>query len=311
MIGRSIGTLAVAACVLLAGCDNGATATKPASPEPAPSAPTTDPEEGPNEETEPAESPLALTSAQGEDAPAGNWGTLRGRFVYDGEPPKPDPIVPTKDPEFCGQHNLVDESLVVNDERQLKNVFVYVYVPRGQSLDVHEGYSESADDEVVLDNEDCRFEPHCITLRLSQTLSVQSTDTAEHSIGHNTNLASRQEPFNDTVPATGMDKSFKVAQSYPLPIKCNIHPWMSAHILIREDPYMALSADDGSFEIANIPAGEHEFVFWHERPGTLRDVTLGGGKTDRRGRMKIEIPAGQVVDLGEIAVPAALLKQQF
>lgn len=299
---RNFGLLLAAGCLLLAGCEEDAEARK----HPAPSQLTAKAEK---DDSTARESPFRLVADQSEDAPSGNWGTLRGRFLFGGEAPKPEAIVVTKDADYCGQHNVVDQSLVVSQDSEVANVFVYIYVPRGQKLEVHESYSETAEDEVVLDNSKCMFEPHCLAMRTSQTLVVKNSDP----VGHNTNVFHRTEQFNETVASGGspLEKTFNLGQTYPVPVKCNIHPWMTAHLLIRDDPYMAISGGDGTFEIKNIPAGEHEFVFWHERPGTLRDVSMGDGKTDRRGRVKIEIPAGQVVDLGEIKVPADSLKEQY
>jgi hypothetical protein len=240
-----------------------------------------------------------------DEAPTGNWGTLRGKFVYDGPTFTPDKIVASQNPEVCGKFDLVDQSLVVGEEGQLANVFVSIYVPRGRKLDVHESYDDTAEGEVVLDNKGCSFEPHCLTLRLSQTLAVSNSDP----VGHNTNIVGH---FNQVIPQDAPLKyQFKQAQIYPLPVACNIHPWMKAHVLVRDDPYAAVSSADGTFEIKNIPSGTHEFAFWHERPGNLGDLTSGKVKTDRRGRMKIEIPAGKVIDLGEIKIPANALEERF
>jgi hypothetical protein len=243
----------------------------------------------------------------GDEAPTGNWGTLRGKFIYGDTPPKPEKIVPTKDVEVCGQHEIVDESLVVGEGGGLANVFVSIYVPRTGKLTVHESYAETAQDEVALDNTQCRFEPRCVIVRTSQKLLVKNSDP----VGHNTLVAT--ESFNPIIEANGsLTHQFKLARNpYPVPVQCNIHPWMKAHLLIRDDPYATLSAADGAFEIKNIPAGTHEFVFWHERPALLGDLEAGKVKTDRRGRMKVAIPAGQIVDLGEIKIPAAALKEKF
>jgi hypothetical protein len=83
---------------------------------------------------------------------------------------------------------------------------------------------------------------------------------------------------------------------------------MAAHLLVQEHPYMATTADDGTFEIKNIPAGKHEFQFWHEAPGYLKDLSLKSGKTNRQGRADLEIAAGQTLDLGDVKVPASMLK---
>jgi hypothetical protein len=83
---------------------------------------------------------------------------------------------------------------------------------------------------------------------------------------------------------------------------------MQGYLLVRNDPYMTVSAADGTFEIKNLPAGEHEFQFWHELSGYLKNCETASGKLGRTGRIDIEIPAGGEVDLGTIEVPADLLK---
>ena len=52
----------------------------------------------------------------------------------------------------------------------------------------------------------------------------------------------------------------------PVSVTCNIHPWMKAYAVFREDGYVAVSSGDGTFEIPDLPAGEPlEFQVWHER----------------------------------------------
>ena len=58
----------------------------------------------------------------------------------------------------------------------------------------------------------------------------------------------------------------------------------------------------------NVPAGKHEFQLWHESPGYLKNVKFTGGATQRQGRAELTIPAGGTLDLGEIKVPASMLK---
>ena len=48
---------------------------------------------------------------------------------------------------------------------------------------------------------------------------------------------------------------------------CNIHPQMSAYVLVRDNPFWARPAADGSFEIAGLPAGRWVVKAWHERAG--------------------------------------------
>ena len=247
---------------------------------------------------------VALTmvvSASGAD-----WGTLQGRFVLDGDIGKPGAVNVNKDTEFCGKHDLVDETIVVGDGGELANVFVYLYLKRGKSVDIHPDLESPGDEPVVVDNKGCRFDPHVVVLRTGQTLEIRNSDAG---IAHNTNLTPTQNPgFNQIVPNDSpISKVFMKRESYPSPVGCNIHPWMKGHILIRDNPYMAASGADGSFVIENIPAGEHEFIFWHEASGNMKSVAVGDSKTSKRGRAKLEIPAGDTLDLGEIKVKPAVL----
>lgn len=245
---------------------------------------------------------LVLTSQLG----AAEWGSIKGKFVVDGSVGDPAAINVNKDTEFCGKHALVDETVVAGDDGGLANVVVYIYTKRGQSLDVHPDYEASASEPAVLDNKGCRFEPHVIALRTGQPFEVHNDDQG---IGHNTNASFVANPgFNEMVTNDApISKTLQKAEPVPAPVACNVHPWMKAHAVVREDPYVAISNDKGEFEIVNVPAGQHEFIFWHEAKGNLRDLKMTGGKTDRKGRAKLKIAPGETLDLGEIKIPAKAL----
>jgi hypothetical protein len=245
---------------------------------------------------------LALLAAT---ACAAEFGTIKGRFVYEGTP-KVAPIQPTKDTEHCGKQELVDETIVAGDKGGLQNVFVYLNPGRGKKVEIHESYDPAAQEAKVLDNHNCRFEPHAMTLWTAVPLEVKNSDP----IAHNTNASYffSNTKFNESVPNDApLKKSFTKSESYPSKVVCNIHPWMSAYILVRDNPYMVVSGKDGSFEIKNVPAGKHDFAFWHEAKGNLRDLKVGKGKADRKGQVELEVPAGKTLDLGDIPVTAAIL----
>jgi len=56
----------------------------------------------------------------------------------------------------------------------------------------------------------------------------------------------------------------------PVPIACNYHPWESAFVLPRDNPYAAVTKMDGTFTISKLPVGELEFQVWHEKIGYLQ-----------------------------------------
>ncbi len=50
-------------------------------------------------------------------------------------------------------------------------------------------------------------------------------------------------------------------------VYCNIHPQMSAVIVVRDNPYFTKAATDGAFVIESVPAGKYALKAWHERGG--------------------------------------------
>jgi hypothetical protein len=248
---------------------------------------------------------ILVTLVAAATASAAEYGTIKGRFIYEGKP-KVEPIQPTKDTEFCGKHDLKTETVSVSDTGELQNVFVYLYTARGKKVDIHPDLKPASEPK-VLDNKGCRFEPHAMTLWTAEKLEIQNSDEG---IGHNTNgqkLVANPK-FNEQVTnGKPIVKKFEKSEPIPTEVACNVHPWMNAVVLIRDNPYMAVSGDDGSFEIQNIPAGKQAFVFWHEAKGNLRDLPVGKEKADRKGQIEVDVPAGETLDLGDIKVTPAIL----
>ncbi|MEM9186404.1 MAG: hypothetical protein AAGB00_07915 [Planctomycetota bacterium] len=233
-------------------------------------------------------------------AVASEWGTIRGRFVVEGKPPALEAIVPEKDP-FCERCRPVNETVLVGAEGGLRNAVVYVRVKRDQTLDVHPDYAAAAAEPIALTNERCRFSPRVTLLLTGQELVVKNADPT----AHNTKFdLLRNDALNSVIAAEkSLTTKFSEAESLPLPVSCNIHPFMRGYVLIRSDPYMAVSGADGRFEITNLPAGEHQFQFWHET-GYLKAASFAGGVADRRGRVRLAVPADGALDLGDVRVAA-------
>jgi hypothetical protein len=238
-------------------------------------------------------------------AAAADWGSLKGRFVIDGQPPTL-PALNIGTDAACREHHPVNQAVVVGENGSLANVVVYVSLRRGQSIEVNPDYAATKSEPVVLDNNGCSFHPHICLVRTGQPFIIKNSDPT----GHNTNAKlQRNGAFNVLIGQGEQNqRTFSRAEAQPLPVTCNIHPFMLGYLLVHDDPYMAASAEDGTFEIANLPAGKHTFQFWHEVPGYLKNVKLSKGKLDRRGRIDLTIPAGGTLDLGEIKIPAAMLQ---
>ncbi len=235
-------------------------------------------------------------------AAAKNWsgfGTLKGQFLFAGNPPTPAKIdTQGKDPEVCGKTQLVDESLVVGPNKGLANLVLTV---------ASKNYPVSPDaklPKVVLDNKDCRFAPHVIAAIAGQEMLIRNSD----SVLHNSNLgfANPSIPGGQEVPVTPPE-----AANVPLKVTCGVHGWMAGWIAVRKDAYVAITDNEGRFELANLPAGDDlEIQVWHERAtgGLPLDQTeLKDYKATSKGRFTVKLAADKPLEI-KATIPESALK---
>ena len=187
-------------------------------------------------------------------------------------------------------------------DKGLANVAIFVRTPK---IPVNKQYEKSAGDTIVLDNKDCRFQPHIQKLRVGQTLEVKNSD----SVAHNTNLLGRNLQGNPLL-AAGATADFKAEgpELIPANVSCNIHPWMRGRVVVTSNPYCDVSKEDGTFEIVNLPAGDLEFQIWQENAGYLDVKNAGLVPSGGPGRFKVSLEPGKDKDLKDIIVTPAALK---
>ena len=241
---------------------------------------------------------------------ATGWGDLQVRFLYGGVAPSSAEVNVTKDVEYCGPFGLTDDSLIVNPANGgLANVVGFLYQARGASpMPIHEDYLKQARSVVRVDNKQCRFEPHVALLWTPQTLLVGNLDL----VGHNTKIDSFANPAsNNTIPAGGqLQMEFSQPERLPAQVTCSIHPWMKSWLLVRDNPYSAVSTADGVLTVKNMPAGTWTFQFWHEKSGYVAKVARDDQTLEwNRGRVEVVIEAGKTTNLGTYQVPAELFQQ--
>jgi len=247
----------------------------------------------------------AVLLAHGSSAAAADgWGALTGQVVYDGKPAAPKPIQVTKDPEYCGKFGLKEETMVVNpDNGGIANVGVWLSVGKTDKVKptIHPDLKKLAAEKVKIDNKECRFTPHMLTVWTEQSIELGNGDP----VGHNTKidtLNNANPPINQLIPAgKSIDHKFKAEETLPVKVSCSIHGWMNGWIIVRDTPYAVVTDADGKFKIENVPAGKWKFRFWQEDIGYLQDVKVDGkAQKWKKGEVEVEIKDGETTDLGVI-----------
>ncbi len=280
---RALGAALLAA---VAGCGGKATehddarviaepGTNPSGPGSTPSASTAAPSTASPAAAPSPAAPTAAVKAEG-------WGTLKGRVVFEGDPPAQKVLVAkgskdAKDAAVCATHEIKAERLVIDSATKgVKNVIVYIPKPTAVNP---EAKSAKASQTVLFDQKGCVFEPHVLAAMVGEKIDLKSSDA----VSHNINCKVQNNGFNEAVAPNGEIKKQAIAPArMPGLVTCDIHPWMTAYWLVLDNPYFAVTDDKGNFEIKNAPAGTQKVAVWQEAtqfvtPSAGQDVTLAAG----------------------------------
>jgi plastocyanin len=116
-----------------------------------------------------------------------------------------------------------------------------------------------------LDNVKCRFSPHVQAASVGQFVLLKNSDPILHTA--HAVFANEQPQFNVGLYPGRVSRKPLVAAGV-VKIRCEVHPWMSAYIVVTEHPYHAISDIYGEYELADVPPGVYQLKVWHESLGT-------------------------------------------
>jgi plastocyanin len=185
-------------------------------------------------------------------------GTISGEVKFAGEPPVPAKVEVTKDQEVCGKTEKIDESLVVGPNKGIKDVVVSIRnIQKGKKL---------PDQGAVLDQRDCRYAPHVVLTPAGVEMSILNSDGILHNIH---SYSTKNPPFNKAQPKFRKEIKEKFAEPEVVKLTCDAHGWMSGWVIVMDHPYYAVTGDDGTFALSDVPPGEYELQFWHETLGEM------------------------------------------
>jgi plastocyanin len=203
----------------------------------------------------------------------GDEGTIAGTVAYTGAAPEAKKIDTSADPQCAAKSaNLMSEEWAVKDGK-LANTFVYIKdgtLADGKKVGDFAWAAPSA--PATLDQDGCHYRPHVFGVVTKQSISIKNSDPTTH----NVHFTPKNNPdWNQSQPngAGPLTHKLNVAEAM-VPVKCNQHPWMKAYVGVLKHPFFAVSAENGSYTIANVPPGTYTVVAWHEGPGAGTEKTM-------------------------------------
>jgi plastocyanin len=218
-----------------------------------------------------------------EDLDAPTTGTLRGKVIFDGTPPAETEIkamATHNDHAVClagPEREKVEQTWLVDPKTKgVSDVFIKLVPPAGKKFKS----IEPTQKEVLVDQPFCAFVPHVQVIKPGQILKVTNSSGANHNTKIETD-PSVQEGKNLNIPPGKSELISLQPQKQPVSLSCQVHSWMSGKVYVADSPYVAVTKEDGSFEIPNVPVGvELVVVMMHD------DAEVDGGKTGTKHTFK-------------------------
>lgn len=133
------------------------------------------------------------------------------------------------------------------------------------------------------------FHPHVLAVRTGTVIDFPNADPIFHNAFSNYD----GQLFDVGLYPPGSSRSIRFRRPGIVRVFCNIHPSMSAVILVLNTPYFTHVRSDGQFRLTDVPEGEYRLHAFDERaadPGDLGPVLVSG-------------------EAGEVAAPAVHLSE--
>jgi plastocyanin len=202
----------------------------------------------------------------GDAAPVADAGTITGTINFTGEPPSAQSIDMSAEPTCAAKHTTPPTTTeVVANNGRLANVFIYI--KEGLT-----GSHPASGSGPEVDQNGCEYIPHVIGVQTGQTVTFRNSDGLLHNIKAQ---PSNNRPFNISQPTNMASPQTFNQPEVMIPVECDVHGWMNMFIGVTEHPYFAVSAEDGTFTIENVPPGTYTIETWHERYATqTQQVTV-------------------------------------
>ena len=216
----------------------------------------------------------------GQKVSAAGEGSITGTVKLSGAAPHMKGIDMSKDPYCVKQHEnnpVKMENVVVGSSDGLQNVVLYI----SQGLTGNEA-SAVPSEEPTFDQKGCTYIPHVLVVDVDQKYKVTTSDQTTHNIHPLPAPGGGNIGWNKTQPpgAPAIETSWK-AEEVSISVKCNIHPWMHGWFAVVKGPY-AVSDENGSYTIKNVPPGSYTVTAWQEDLGTqMAKVTVAAGQAGK------------------------------
>ena len=182
-------------------------------------------------------------------------------MLFTGEAPVMPTIDMSSNPSCEREHKKPQkaETVVVNSNKTLRNVFVWIRdgLPKARWT--------PPSGSTKLDQNGCVYEPHVLGIMEGQQLEILNSDPVNHDVHAECKV---NRAWNES-QAPRAEHKYKVfdAEEILFPVTCSVHPWMRSYIGVSPHPFFAVTGGDGTFTLKGVPPGSYTIEAVHEKFG--------------------------------------------
>jgi hypothetical protein len=193
-------------------------------------------------------------------------GAITGKVIFKGTlpPPRPFGLIVYPDMELCERisdgkgHRLLQDFAISKDGGFQDVVVVVEEVKQGKPFPL-------AGPKIAI--KDCSFTPFMSVIRDRQSMTFQNHDSVIHDIQ---TYAIEDTKRGDRIFDRAALPDSTLAQEVRLPkgqkiiwTQCGKHSFMQTWFYAVDNPYYAITSEDGAFSIKDLPPGRYRVTAWH------------------------------------------------
>lgn len=143
--------------------------------------------------------------------------------------------------------------VIDNAGKPIENIVVYALVGSG------EHNSKATSSAVVINQEDKQFSPYFAVIQRGTEVSFRNNDDITHHIYS----AIGENRFSIKLKSLDDAKNVPFDHSGVVPMGCNIHDWMSGHLLVVDTPFFTQTNTDGVAVFDTGDLAPESVKVWH------------------------------------------------
>ena len=129
-----------------------------------------------------------------------------------------------------------------------------------------------------IDQKNCTYVPHVVVMQAGD-VNITSGDPIPHSVH---TRAQHNRDYNESMSPLQSDISLSFPQPDVISIRCDLHGWMQAYVVVAKNPYYAISENGGKFKLDGVPKGRYHLKVWSESLGeSEQEIVVEAGKPTR------------------------------